>query len=226
MTLQQFLYNPADSLMVNWHQHQHEHQWKSKTILANLQIICKWVGNNFCTESQITTSMILASPPPPIPVNYHHHQHHYDHHAHPWRPTWRAAGESAITSAASLKDRLALCSPSAAITCMYGISSLWSSDWWRWWSPSWRWYYDEGGAPGIWSDRIFVSGSPFYAICDRMCVWHNWFSVAALLCNVQPTTIIFSPEKWVFHHIDQILEKPEAHPILRVQFGQRRCRRN
>ena len=30
--------------------------------------------------------------------------------------TWRAAGESAITSAANLKERLALCSPSAAIT--------------------------------------------------------------------------------------------------------------
>ena len=31
--------------------------------------------------------------------------------------TWRAAGHSAITSAACLRARLALCSPSAAITC-------------------------------------------------------------------------------------------------------------
>ena len=43
------------------------------------------------------------------------------------KPTWRAAGESAITSAASLKDLLALCSPSAAITCTASLSSsVWS----------------------------------------------------------------------------------------------------
>ena len=60
-----------------------------------------------------------------ILADCHQHLLHncLDHHAMMiCKPTWRAAGESAITSAASLKDLLALCSPSAAITC---TASFW-----------------------------------------------------------------------------------------------------
>ena len=56
---------------------------------------------------------------------HHHHYHHHHRHRHNHHHTCNAAGHSAITSAACLKALLALCSPSAAITCEGGASQFW-----------------------------------------------------------------------------------------------------